>query len=250
MIVLMKCLNEERSVRRVLEGIHDEEWVEQIIVIDGGSTDYTIQELNKFEKVLKPVPTHPWIDWYHDMEIAQSNIALSYVPHGSIAFILDFDEKCSDELKIHLADIARGGMPGEADVVDVPRRTYEVFRYEDPYPSPHAIIEGNGWPIISHEIGQYPDYQCRIIKRNVSMHWINSPHHRLYGQFRLARLPEGADLIHYEKDDYRDRDRIEKKWLRAQARRKELGLIEDVFESKVRPERAKYADPDYWSCMI
>ena len=39
----MKSLNEEKMVERVIGDIHDEEWVTQIIVIDGWSTDYTVQ---------------------------------------------------------------------------------------------------------------------------------------------------------------------------------------------------------------
>jgi glycosyltransferase involved in cell wall biosynthesis len=244
MILLMKCLNEERSVKRVMDDIHYEDFIDRVIVIDGCSTDYTVEELLDYRKV--EVYRHPWLDWYHDMEISQSNIALSYVPHGKIAFILDFDERCSDDLKEALADIHKQGMPHGADVVHVPRRTYQLVRYDDPYESPYGVLSSDGWPLLGHQIGQYPDFQCRIIRRTKSMHWVNSPHHVLAGEFKTVNLTEGHDLIHYEKDDYRDRERIERKWLRAQARRRELGLTPDIFETDVKPERAKYADYNYW----
>jgi hypothetical protein len=244
MIVIMKCLNEERSAKRVVEDFHDEDFVDRIIVIDGGSTDYTAYELKPFKKV--EIYLHPWLDWYHDMEISQSNIALSYVPHGQIAFILDFDERITDPLRSRLTIINKDGMPGGHEVIKVPRQTFELVRYDDPEPSPHAVIGEDGWPVVSHQIGQYPDHQIRIIKRNPTMHWVNSPHHTLVGQFQMFSLPDGEDIVHYEKDDFRDRDRIEKKWLRAQARRKELGLTADVYETKVRPEWAEFANPRYW----
>jgi len=240
----MKSLNEEKVVKRIISDFHDESWVEKIIVIDGGSTDYTIQEIKQFDKA--QVFIHPWLDWFHDMEISQSNIALSYIPHGEVCFILDFDERISDNLKLTLEEVDRMGMPGGADIGNVPRKTFEVYRYDDPQPSPHAIIGDDGWPMISHEIGQYPDYQTRLIKRNPTLHWINSPHHSISGEYRSVNLPLGCDILHYEKDDYRDRERIEKKWLRAQARRKELGLTADVFETKIKPELGAFASPEKW----
>ena len=231
----MKCLDEERNVNRVIGDIHDESWVERIIIIDGWSTDYTIQELKQWPKC--EVHFHKWENWYHDQEIVQSNIALSYIPYGQICFILDFDERCSPRLKETLARIDMEGMPEDADMCNVSRKTIEVLRYED---SPYAILGEDGWPIESYQIGQYPDFQCRIIYRKPKMYWINSPHHQLIGWNKSVNL--NADLIHYEKDDLRDRKRIERKWAEVQARRKELGLTADVFEGRVQPEFHKYTN--------
>lgn len=241
MIILMKCLDEERAVNRVVGDFHDEEWVTRIIVIDGGSTDYTVQELKQFSKV--EVYDHPWLEAYHDMEIIQSNICLSYVPHGQLAMIMDFDEKMSPELKQALAEINQSGMPSGADLVNFSRRTYELMRHED---SPYAILGDDGWPIISHQIGQYPDYQGRLIKKDPRMHWVNSPHHILFGWEGMVQANVDADIIHYEKDDARDRLRIERKWAHAQAIRKALGLSHDIFECTVRPEVHKYTNPEEW----
>lgn len=241
MIILMKCLNEQNTVARCIGDFHDEEWVDKIIVVDGGSTDFTVHELNKFSKVKTYI--HPWLDWYHDMEVTQSNIVLSYLPLGHIGFILDFDERMSEELKESLSQIRKtNDMPYFADVCHFSRRTFDLHRHED---SPHAIIdEDTGWPHISHQIGQYPDYQCRLIRRTVEMKWANSPHHVMVGHKTQSFIQ--ADILHFEKDDLRDRERIEIKWLRAQARRKELGLQADVFECSPKPELYKYSEPTYW----
>ncbi len=243
MILLMKCLNEEKMVERVMANVHDEGCFERIVVIDGGSTDFTVHALRQWEK--PEVFVHPWISWYHDMEVIQSNIALSYVPHGQMCFILDFDERLTDELKEELEFINKGEPPSgwNFKVGHVPRRTYEPHRFPE---SPYAMVDsGTGWPIQSHQIGQYPDYQCRLIVREVGMHWINSPHHVLHPR-DLPSYTFKSDLHHYEKDDYRDRTRIEKLWLRAQARRRELGLVEDVFECKPKKEIAECVNPEYW----
>lgn len=240
MLIGMKALNEERMIDRVIGDIHGEPWVEKIIVIDGWSTDYTVQELKQWDKC--EIYLHKWENWYHDQEIVQSNILMSYIPYGQVYFILDFDERCSQRLKDALAYIDEHGMPGGAEICHVSRKTIEVLRYED---SPHAILGEDGWPIEAFQVGQYPDFQCRIIQRQPKMYWINSPHHELTGWNKNLNL--SVDLIHYEKDDLRDRTRIERSWARCQARRKELGLTADSFEGRVQHDVHKYTNPDNWS---
>ena len=161
-----------------------------------------------------------------------------------MCFILDFDERLTDELKEELQQIDDMFKGGEFrhKIGHVPRRTYEPMRFPE---SPYAMVDEDAWPVISHQIGQYPDYQCRLIVREVGIHWINSPHHVLHPR-DLSSYTFESDLHHFEKDDLRDRTRIEKLWLRAQARRKELGLVEDVFECQPKKEIAECANPEYW----
>jgi glycosyltransferase involved in cell wall biosynthesis len=242
-ILLMKGLNEEKSVERVMENVHDEPYFERIIVIDGGSSDFTVQALRQYDK--PEVFIHPWYNWYHDMEVSQSNIALSYVPHGQMLFILDFDERLTDGLKRELQKVDGMFKDGAFSfrIGHVPRRTYEPLRFPE---SPYAMVdEDDGWPIVSRQIGQYPDYQCRLIVREVGMHWINSPHHVLF-PLDIPAYTFEHDLEHFDKDDLRDRIRIEKLWLRAQARRKELGLVCDRFECEPKRQIVECADPKYW----
>jgi len=241
MYVVMKCRNEELRVKRCISNFHDEPFCEKIIVIDGKSTDMTLWELKQFPKV--QVFVHEWLDTYHANEVSQSNIALSYVPNGSLMMIVDFDEILSPELieflnKTHKDEGAN--IPEEC-AVHFSRRTYEVIRYPN---SPHALIDKNGMPTKSHQIGQYPDYQCRMFYKNYHLHWVNSPHHVLDGH--KTELTIDADIIHFEKDDYRDRLRIEKKWARTQAIRRELGLTADIFETDVKIEIAEFYDADTW----
>jgi glycosyltransferase involved in cell wall biosynthesis len=239
----MKCLNEEKQVERVMKNVHDEPYFERIIVLDGGSTDFTVQSLREWEK--PEVYVHPWLNWFHDMETTQSNIALSYIPHGQMVFILDFDERLTDGLKRELQKIDGMFKDGAFyhKVGHVPRRTYECVRFPE---SPYAIVDRvDGWPLISHQIGQYPDYQCRLIVREVGMHWVNSPHHVLW-PMDLQPYKFEHDLEHFEKDDIRDRTRIEKLWLRAQARRQELGLVADVFECDPKKEIVGCINPGHW----
>ena len=240
MIIAMKGLNEEHYVDRCLRTFHDEKFCERVIVIDGGSTDLTVQELKKWKKVR--VFVHPWNFHYHDMEVCQSNIVLSYVPNGQIMMIMDFDEEMSPELVKYLQSIDYSGSLQEGVAAHFSRKTYELIRYEG---SPHAMINPNTkMPIIAHQIGQYPDYQCRLFRRTPQLHWVNSPHHVLKGSNSQSFID--VDILHYEKNDLRDRRRIEIQWARAQARRIELGLSPDVFETKPKIEIAEYYDPEVW----
>jgi hypothetical protein len=243
MIIAMKCLNEAKSVNAVVGDIHDEDWVERIIVVDGWSNDLTVHYLNQFPKV--EVYPHKWEQWFHSQETIQSNILMEYIPIGEIFFILDFDERCSSELKKLLSNIDKNGMPDDVDLVSVSRRSYELMRFGD---SPFAMKDDGGWLMLSHQIGQYPDFQLRIIRRKLGMQWVNSPHHVLYNpDDKFTHKDIQADLIHYHgKEDARDRDSIERQWVRNQATRKRLGLEADIFEGDVKPELAKYAKPEYW----
>jgi len=244
MLIGMKCLNEQTSVKPVIGDIHDEPWVDRIIVIDGCSSDDTVIELKQFPKV--EVYQHKWEKWFHAQEVIQSNILLQYIPMDEIFFILDFDEQCSPELKSLLADIDENGMPDDADCVHVSRKSYELMRFPG---SPFAMPGPDGFWLTSHQIGQYPDFQLRIIRRRLGMQWVNSPHHMLFGlqEQLFTNKNIQADLIHYHgKEDARDRDSIERQWLRNQARREYLGLEADVFECDAKPEIAHYALPSYW----
>lgn len=245
MIIGCKSLNEQRYVKPVIGDIHNEPWVDRIIVIDGWSSDDTVHELKQFPKV--EVYSHKWEKWFHAQETTQSNILLQYIPIGEIFFILDFDERCSTELKALLADINQNGMPDDVDCVHVSRMSFELMRFDD---SPFAMPDPKtGFWLTSHQIGQYPDFQLRIIRRKLGMHWVNSPHHIMWGfqEGLWTNKNIHADLIHYHgKEDARDRENIERQWLRNQARRIRLGLQADVFECDARPEIAHYADPGYW----
>jgi len=236
----MKSLNEEFTVKRCLSDFIDEPFVSKVVCVDGDSSDFTVNELKQFSKV--EVHVHKWLHDYHYQEVIQSQICLSYIPNGEIFFILDFDERMSDGLKETLSAIDKREIfiPVET-IVHFPRRTFDSLRHED---SPHAILGEDGWPIISNQIGQYPDPQCRLMRKFHQFHWINSPHHIPCGHKHEMMLK--GDILHHNKDDLRCRDRVERQWAFNQVRRKELGLTADVFETRVKLEIAEAFEPGYW----
>lgn len=242
MIVLMQALNESSMVDPVIGDFHGLDWVSRIIVIDGGSQDFTVHKLNRWPKC--EVYHHYYDRRYHAAQAMQRNISLSYIPHGETCFILDFDERMSGDLKMFLAEVDKAGMPNDADVVCVSRISYESMRCSAD--SPFALLDGNGFPVISHQLGEYPDWQARLIKRTPELFFVNSPHHVLIGTANQI-TKESTDIIHYHgKADARDREGIEILWAYTQARRKQLGLEADRFECQLDPELAKFGDPEYW----
>jgi len=136
-----------------------------------------------------------------------------------------------------------GSLSNGADLVHIARRTVEVIRYVG---SPFAVIGDNGWPIESHEIGQFPDYQPRLLRRSVEIHWVQSPHRCAMGCKQTYNLDPTCYIEHYEKDDFRDRDWIEKRWLRPVATRMALGLTCDLYPTSAKKEYAEAADASFW----
>lgn len=248
MRIFMKCLNEQKSVKRIIGDLHDEPWVDEFVVVDGWSSDYTVQELKQFQKVV--VFRHKYEDWFHNQETIQADILLSYAKEGEIIFLLDFDERLNYPLKRYLSKINdTGEMPEEADLVHIPRRTIEVMRHID---SPFAILGADGFPVEHSEIGQFPDYQPRLIRKSYKMHWVQSPHRTLLGHTHNYNIPieTSCHILHYEKDDKRDRDWIERRWLRPDATRKALGLGHDLHTPTAKAEYADSANPEYWKDQL
>ena len=79
----MIVLDEEECIQRSVASIH--EYVDEIIVVDGGSTDHTIDILNTFPKVR--IIHNPWPKDYS----IQRNLAIESAK-GEWIFVLDADE--------------------------------------------------------------------------------------------------------------------------------------------------------------
>jgi hypothetical protein len=68
------------------------------------------------------------------------------------------------------------------------------------------------------------------------------------GYEKIYNVPhdKGIHIEHFAKDDSRDRDWIERRWLRPLATRKELGLPSDLYDFQIKAEYAEAVNPDYW----
>jgi hypothetical protein len=68
------------------------------------------------------------------------------------------------------------------------------------------------------------------------------------GYEKIYNVPhdKGIYIEHFAKDDSRDRDWIERRWLRPLATRKALGLPSDLYDFQIKAEYAESVNPDYW----
>jgi len=124
--------NEELNIGEALESVS---WVDEIVVIDSGSSDATLEICRRFTDRI----THR--DWTGYVD--QKNYAVEKARHDWI-LSLDADERLSRELQIEIQDLARQGFqkPG----YKIPRLTFFMGRW----------INHGDW---------YPDYQLRLFDR-------------------------------------------------------------------------------------
>lgn len=159
----MICLNEERCIARCLASLS---WADEIVVIDGGSTDQTAR--------IATDPSAPWasrLKWIVNPWPGfktQRNLSLSSASHDWI-FVIDADEACSPELAARMQALKKA--PGEP-----PCKYYKVKRTE--YFLGRAIHFGI-WN---------PSYQDRFFHRK-GIQYVNEIH-------EYPPFPSPPDRIH------------------------------------------------------
>lgn len=127
--VVIICKNEERIIRDCLESI---KWVDEIIVVDSGSTDKTLEIVSEYTD--KIFVNTEWRGFGYQKQLAVSKASNDWV------LALDSDEVVSEELKKELVK--------QLDILDV-RTVYRVNRLT------HfcgKFIYYSGW------------YPCRIVR--------------------------------------------------------------------------------------
>ncbi len=158
--------NEERNIRACLESIA---WVPQIVVLDSGSTDRTVEIAREFTDAVAVT------DWPGHVE--QKNRAVARAPTDWILSI-DADERVTPEMRRAIEE-ALAAEPAEAGF-SVRRKTRYLGRW---------ILHG-GW---------YPDRKVRIFDRRRAVWGGVNPHDHVEAMGAVRALD--ADLLHYT---YRD----------------------------------------------
>jgi glycosyltransferase involved in cell wall biosynthesis len=124
--------NEERNIAEALESLS---WADEIVVVDSGSSDATLEICRQFtDKIVHR-------DWTGYVD--QKNFAVEQASHDWI-FSLDADERSSPELRTEIQQLAQKGLrtPG----YKIPRVAFFMGRW----------IRHGDW---------YPDYQLRLFDR-------------------------------------------------------------------------------------
>lgn len=159
--VTIITLNEERNVRDCLESVR---WADEIIVVDSGSTDRTIQICLEYTD---RIWTNPWPGMNE-----QKRVALNHAAHPWILNI-DADERVSDDLRGHILRVLE---TQDADGYRFPRKNYFLGRW----------MKHGGW---------YPDHVLRLFRKERGRYAGIDPHDKVVVEGKVRTIP--APLVHH-----------------------------------------------------
>ncbi|NNE43912.1 MAG: glycosyltransferase family 2 protein [Gemmatimonadetes bacterium] len=157
--VCMIAQNEAARIERALRSVA---WADEIVVIDGGSTDDTVA---RAEACGARVEVHPWPGNFA-VQIQRSLDATG----GDWVFRIDADEAVTPELAEQLQAAVRDADP--ADAYRVRRKNYFLGRW----------IRHGGW---------WPDPQLRLVRRDIAAVRGAPGHETLHAEGRIRDL-DGA----------------------------------------------------------
>jgi glycosyltransferase involved in cell wall biosynthesis len=145
--------------------------VQQIVVLDSGSTDATLQIAHRFGAIVKS--TTQWCGFGH-----QKNLALDLATTDWVLSI-DADERLSPELAHEIQSVLT--RPNPAQCYAMPRLSWYCGRF----------IRHSGW---------YPDFVERLFLRGTARFSDDLVHERLLYAGEAARLQH--HLVHYSFRDF------------------------------------------------
>jgi len=160
------CRDEERVIEDCLRSVS---WCDEIVVVDSGSTDRTVELARRYTP---RVIYNPWPGY-----VAQKNFALEQTT-GDWILCLDADERCTPALR----EAIEKALPEAGPIAgfEVRRPAWYLGRW----------IRHGGW---------YPDWKLRLVRKGRARWGGTDPHDRLIADGPVRRLK--ADLVHY---NYRD----------------------------------------------
>jgi glycosyltransferase involved in cell wall biosynthesis len=162
--------NEEANIARCLASVR---WADEIVVIDSGSADRTVEIARKYTP-------HVHVEAWHGFG-PQKNLAVSRAT-GDWILSLDADEWVSDELREALRAAAQSGSPHDA--WSMPRSSIFCGR----------VMRHSGW---------WPDFVPRLFRRGKAEFSGDLVHERLLVRGTTGMLK--APLMH---ESYRDLDQV------------------------------------------
>jgi len=162
--------NEEKNIAACLESLT---WVDEIVVVDGGSTDKTVEICREYTDNIYMHPDWPGFG-------PQKNRALDYAS-GDWVFSIDADERVTPPLRKEILEVL--GDPA-AIAYEIPRLSWYCGRF----------IRHSGWR---------PDYVLRLFKRQAGRFSNDLVHEKVLIEGKVGRLQN--DLIHYS---FRDLEQV------------------------------------------
>lgn len=167
--VILIAKNEAANIRACLESVA---WADEIIVVDSGSSDSTVEIAREFTSHVYLHPDWPGFG-------LQKNRALDYAT-GDWVLSIDADERATPELR---RDIEQTLASPAAEAYRIPRLSNFCGRF----------MQHSGWR---------PDYVMRLFQRGVARFSDALVHESLVVQGRVGTLQQ--DILHYSYRDFDD----------------------------------------------
>ena len=183
----MICKNEEPVIAQALESL---KWADEIVVVDGISTDKTVEIVKKFtDKIFQ----RPWTNFGE-----QRNFALEHCGHPWV-FYLDADEVCSPELIEWFVKFKAGGQEAVASIV---KPSPSVYMGGAPQTDRVDLYEIRRWEHFQGKVYKYgvnnPSHQWRFFRRQ-DARFIGQVHEYPQVPGTIARLE--LPIYHFPKAD-------------------------------------------------
>jgi glycosyltransferase involved in cell wall biosynthesis len=161
--VIIITKNEQENIRDCLESVR---WADEIVVVDSGSTDDTVQYARAFTK---KIFQKEW-DGFGETK----NFAISKTK-GDWVFSIDADERVTPELAVEIRDTLKS-QSGSYSGFSMPRKAFFLGRW----------IRHSGW---------YPGRVVRLFEKQSGSFTNSKVHESLAVNGRIGTL--NADLLHY-----------------------------------------------------
>lgn len=189
--VVIIAKNEEKKLQDCLESV---KWAGEIILVDTGSTDKTIEIAKKYGAKVFHYEGGSYQDWRNKgLEEAK----------GKWILYVDADERITEKLKFHiLLQVENYGLHDEDD---------------EPIVNAYAITRKN---IILGKVlkngGQFPDYQKRLFKRSELKGWKGDLHEEPIYNGSIGHIQE--PLLHIKHDNLSEMVQKTNKWSELEAK--------------------------------
>lgn len=136
-------------------------WADEIILLDGGSIDKTLDIAGKYKAKIIPqeVKTEDWGAWHNQGKKEAS---------GDWIFYLDADERVTPCLRAEIENL-KLGMENKIGALAIPRQNILLGK----------PMRFGGW---------YPDYQIRLFKKDKLLRWEGKLHERPIFEGELGYL--------------------------------------------------------------
>jgi len=172
------CMNEERQIERCLKSVS---WCDEIVIIDSGSTDRTLEIARKFT----PHIFHrTWSGYVEQKAFGLEKCSSEWILN------LDADEEVSDQLRDSIiSSLVKDSLSTDSNRVNgyfISRVVFFMGRYWDK----------GGW---------YPEYRLRCCRKSATTWGGVDPHEKASVKGRTAKL--AGELYHYTFSDLTDQVR-------------------------------------------